>query len=96
MNGYLMKRRAGRTIILLCIGIFASKKYWMKNQLRTEQSQLAGQILAGFGHNFVKDGIYHYQMTVIPRFFQLLTFVKQCNKSDTCFFDTFLTRIDFI
>lgn len=91
-----MKKRAGRRIILLGTGNFARKLYWMKNQFLT----VAFMIVAHFSLGFAGKRLYcqTFQLTkmVIPRFFYLLTFVKQCHKSVRNICGTFIAAIDFI
>jgi hypothetical protein len=91
-----MKKRAGRRIILLGTGNFARKLYWMKNQFLT----VGFMIVAHFGVRFAGKILYcqTFQLTkmVIPRFFYLLTFVKQCHKSVRNICGTFIAPIDFI
>lgn len=91
-----MKKRAGRRIILLGTGNFARKLYWMKNQFLTVEFMVLSHFAVWFAGKILNCQIFQLTKMVIPRFFYLLTFVKQCHKSVRNICGTFITTIDFI
>ena len=91
-----MEKRAGRTIILLGTGNFARKLYWMKNQFLTVVFMIDTHFAVGLAGKILYCQIFQLTKMVIPRFFYLLTFVKQCHKSVRNICGTFIATIDFI
>ena len=91
-----MEKRAGRRIILLGTGNFARKRYWMKNQFLAPKLMILPLCAGWFAGKNNHSQIFQLPKMVIPRFFYLLTFVKQCHKSVRNIYDTFIAVIDFI
>ncbi|MCE0824881.1 hypothetical protein LVQ78_02315 [Buttiauxella sp. A2-C2_NF] len=91
-----MKKRAGRRIILLSTGNFARKRYWMKNQFLAQKFMIRPLFAVWFTGKTFLPQIFQLTKMVIPRFFYLLTFVKQCHKSARNICGTFIAAIDFI
>ncbi|WP_147365247.1 hypothetical protein [Buttiauxella izardii] len=91
-----MKKRAGRRIILLGTGNFARKRYWMKTQFLSNAIMILPCFAIGFACKTGNSQCFALTKMVIPRFFYLLTIVKQCHKSVRNFCGTFIAPIDFI
>jgi hypothetical protein len=91
-----MKKRAGRRIILLGTGNFARKRYWMKNQFLAVAFMILRHFTVWFAGKIPSYQRFQLTKMVIPRFFYLLTFVKQCHKSVRNICGTFIAPIDFI
>jgi hypothetical protein len=68
----------------------------MKNQFLTSAFKILPRFTVWFAGKILYSQIFQLTKMVIPRFFYLLTFVKQCHKSVRNICGTFIATIDFI